>query len=155
MTDEPDVRTLKSRVQIQDLIASYMWSFDLHDSKMFRSIWHIDGVYDWGKAFGTFEGIHAICAFFENSMATLREAHHLSTDMLINIDGNRAEGIYHSYARGILTDGTHQEVVGRYRATWEMRDGHWGYTRIEVETFPPPGQDSSGPAVVGEGEAAQ
>ena len=133
MTDTPE--QLADKAAIRDLIYTYCRAVDRIDVPLGHSIWHDDGVADYGAAFyqGPGKGvIDAICA----SHAHLTSHSHQVTNILIALDGDKAGS--EAYVSGTMRanrDGKviHLEIWARYLDNWEKRGGRWGLvTRMVV-----------------------
>ena len=128
---------LVQKAAIEQVNANYCWGLDTRDTELFLSVFHEDGIWDFGDAFGTFSGKAAIRAGFEATLGMMAEMHHLTADTVLEIDGDNATGRSHAYGRAILADGRHHRLVAHYKDTYARRDGKWGYLHREITMFPP------------------
>ena len=144
---------MTDREAIADLIYRYCRAMDRIDPELGYSIWHEDGIADYGES--VFQGsgrafVDFVCA---QHRQTLRHSHQM-TNIIIELDGNRAAS--ESYVTATLRiahgDQTRQIMVwSRYIDTWSKRDGRWGIDkRIAIRDFDeirdvtPMGQDDRG-----------
>ena len=128
------IRDLADRDAIRTLVYTYCRAVDRIDVPLGHSIWHDDGIADYGASYYQGPGkqvIDTICAHH----AHLDSHSHQVTNILITLDGDRAGS--ESYVTGTmrrLTEGKtqHMEVHGRYLDRWERRDGRWGLVHRTV-----------------------
>lgn len=130
--------TWVDRQAITDLIYRYCRSVDRLDIELGHSIWHEDGIADYGTAVYQGPGrgvIDYICAMHRR---TLDHSHQV-TNILIELDGDRAgsEAYVTAVLRFISGDRLRQITVwGRYIDSWSRRDGRWGLDkRVSIRDF--------------------
>jgi ketosteroid isomerase-like protein len=133
---------LIQKAAIEQVNANYCWGLDTRDTELFLSVFHEDGIWDFGEAFGTFAGKDAIREGFAATLGMMAEMHHLTADTVLEIDGDGAEmtatGRSHAYGRSIFAGADqHHRLVARYQDTYARRDGKWGFLRRKIEMFPP------------------
>ncbi|HEY1973907.1 MAG TPA: nuclear transport factor 2 family protein [Pseudonocardia sp.] len=143
---EARIDLLVQKAQIEEVNANYCWGLDTRDTELFLSVFHEDGIWDFGAAFGTFAGKEAIRAGFAATLGMMAEMHHLTADIVLDIDGDNATGRSHAYGRAIFA-GTEQphRLVAHYNDTYARRDGRWGFLHRRITMYPPfprPGGDS-------------
>jgi hypothetical protein len=138
MTDAHTMQSLIDRQAITDLIHRYCRSVDRLDIPLGHSIWHEDGVADYGAAVyqGPGKGlIDYICAQHRN---TLHHSHQVS-NILIHLDGDRAGSeSYVSASLRVMSGKQIRQISawGRYIDSWSRREGHWGLDkRISIRDF--------------------
>jgi len=138
MTDAHTMQTLIDRQAITDLIHRYCRSVDRLDIPLGHSIWHENGVADYGAAVyqGPGKGlIDYICAQHRN---TLHHSHQVS-NILIHLDGDRAGSeSYVSASLRVLSGKQVRQISvwGRYIDSWSRREGRWGLDkRISIRDF--------------------
>lgn len=127
------VSQLMDKAAIRDLIHTYCRAVDRLDAPLGHSIWHEDGVADYGAFYqGDGRGvIDAICKSHES----LDSHSHQVSNVLIRLEGIRAWS--ESYVTGTMRR-THEGKViqigiwGRYLDAWEKRGGRWGLVKREV-----------------------
>jgi hypothetical protein len=138
MTDAETVRAVADRQQITDLIYRYCRSVDRLDIPLGHSVWHEDGIADYGETVYQGNGrgvIDHICAQHRH---TLYHSHQVS-NIIIELDGDRAGS--ESYVTASLRmrrgDQLKQMTVwGRYIDRWSKRNGRWGLDkRVSVRDF--------------------
>lgn len=120
------LQTLADRQAITDQIYRYCRSVDRLDVALGHSIWHEDGVADYGDIYqGSGRGvIDFIC---ESHLQLLHHSHQVS-NILIDLQGDRAGS--ESYATVNLRLGGQDKVQQitvwvRYIDAWSRRDGDW------------------------------
>lgn len=130
-----DVDRLVARADIQDLLWRYCRGIDRCDAELVRSVYH-PGATD---NHGIFDGdAHEFADMVVPMLAkSYRCTQHQLTNMLIDIDGDRAraETYFTAYHRehdapeGSSGEGAEPRMVvfgGRYLDELECRDGRWG-----------------------------
>lgn len=148
MTDA--VSQLMDKAAIRDLIHTYCRAVDRLDVELGHSIWHDDGVADYG-AFYQGPGRQVIDAICKNHESLDSHSHQV-TNILIRLENTRAWS--ESYVTGTMRR-THEGKViqigvwGRYLDAWEKQGGRWGlvkrevmYDHDEVREVTPAGQPS-------------
>ena len=138
MTDHQSLQSLLDRQEITAMIYRYCRAVDRLDIPLGHSIWHEDGVADYGA--GVYQGpgrgvIDHICA---QHRQTLHHSHQV-TNILIDLDGDRAGS--ESYVMASLRVASGQQlrqisVWGRYIDRWSRRAGRWGLDqRTSIRDF--------------------
>jgi hypothetical protein len=121
-----DIDTLMAQRAITDVLIRYCRAMDRIDAKLGYSIWHDDGIADYGPVFkGTGrEFIDWVCGFHR----TLVSHSHQIANVLIDVQGERAASETY-VAVGLLSakDGGHSLVTGRgrYLDRWSKRNARW------------------------------
>eukprot|EP00456_Euglypha_rotunda_P084752 TRINITY_DN85229_c0_g1_i1.p1 TRINITY_DN85229_c0_g1~~TRINITY_DN85229_c0_g1_i1.p1 ORF type:complete len:168 (-),score=47.57 TRINITY_DN85229_c0_g1_i1:17-520(-) len=138
MSDAELLRTISDRQQISELIHRYCRSVDRLDIPLGHSIWHADGVADYGEDVYRGDGrgvIDHICAQHRH---TLHHSHQV-TNILIDLDGDRAGSESYVIAALRVRRGDklmQMTVWGRYVDRWSKRDGNWGLDhRLSIRDF--------------------
>lgn len=137
MNDSELLRVLADRQAITDLIHRYCRSVDRLDIELGHSVWHADGVADYGTVYqGDGRGvIDFICAQHRH---TLHHTHQIG-NILIELDGDRAGSESYVTAALRVRRGSqllHMGVWGRYVDRWSRREGRWGLERrIAIRDF--------------------
>jgi hypothetical protein len=138
MTTAAVLQALADRQAITDLIYRYCRSVDRLDIALGHSIWHADGIADYGATVYQGDGrgvIDHICAQHRH---TLHHSHQVS-NILIDLDGDRAGS--ESYVTASLRVRRAEQlkqmtVWSRYVDRWSSRDGRWGLDkRIAIRDF--------------------
>jgi SnoaL-like domain len=136
--NDADIRTLADRQQITDLIYRYCRSVDRLDIPLGHSIWHEDGVADYGKDVyqGSGRGvIDHICAQHRH---TLHHSHQV-TNIVIEFDGDRAGSESYVMAALRIRSGEQLKQIsvwGRYVDQWSRRNNRWGLDkRVSIRDF--------------------
>lgn len=136
MTDT--LQALIDRQAITDLIYRYCRSVDRLDIPLGHSIWHEDGVADYGAAVYQGPGKGVIDHICAQHRKTLAHSHQVS-NILICLDGDRAGS--ESYVTASLRVMSGKQLLqisvwGRYIDRWSRRDGRWGLDkRVSLRDF--------------------
>lgn len=128
MDADATLRELADKDAIRDLIHRYCRAVDRIDVPLGHSIWHEDGLADYGEDYyrGPGKGvIDKICA----DHARMLSHSHQVANLLIVVDGDRAGS--EAYVSGTMRARRGEEILqiavwGRYCDRWEKRDGGWG-----------------------------
>jgi hypothetical protein len=110
---------------------------DRIDAELGYSIWHPDGVADYGEVFqGSGRGfIDFVC---EQHRRALRHSHQMS-NIIIELEGDVAGSESYVTATMRVADGEQQKqltVWSRYIDRWSRREGRWGIDkRIAIRDF--------------------
>jgi hypothetical protein len=138
MTNADELRDLTDRHAITDLIYRYCRAVDRLDVPLGHSLWHEDGIADYGETVyrGSGRGaIDHICAQHRN---TLHHSHQVS-NILIDLDGDRAGSESYAIAALRVRRGARllqMTVWTRYIDRWSRRAGRWGLEqRIAIRDF--------------------
>lgn len=133
--DEP--AAVSDRHAISDLIYRYCRSVDRLDVELGHSIWHDNGIADYGSIYqGPGKGvIDLICA---QHRQTLHHSHQV-TNVLIELANDRAASESYVTANLRIQQGPQLRQItvwGRYIDSWSRRDGRWGLDkRIAIRDF--------------------
>lgn len=116
---------LADRLAIQDVLCRYARGIDRCDATVLKGVWWADAQVDYGSGPGN---AHAWCDAVLAALRAMGRTQHFLGNMLIDVDGERAEA--ETYCRAyhdIAGDGGSQdvEVGGRYLDILERRDGEW------------------------------
>jgi hypothetical protein len=128
MDDAAAVRALADRQAITDLIYRYCRAMDRIDPELGYSIWHEDGVADYGEAIYQGSGRGFIDFVCESHRRMLAHSHQI-TNIIIDLDGDRAGSEAYVMAALRTKAGAQlrqMSVWGRYIDRWSRRDGRWG-----------------------------
>jgi SnoaL-like protein len=129
---------LAARQAITDLIYRYCRAMDRLDVALGSSIWHADGIADYGADFYQGNGrgvIEHICAQHRQA---LHHSHQVA-NILIDLDGDRAGS--EAYATATLRARRGEQLIqmtiwGRYVDRWSRRNGRWGLDhRLAIRDF--------------------
>jgi hypothetical protein len=136
MTDT--LQTLIDRQAITDLIYRYCRSVDRLDIPLGHSVWHEDGVADYGAAVYQGPGKGVIDHIIAQHRHTLAHSHQVS-NILIHLAGDRAGSeSYVSASLRVMSGKQLRQISvwGRYIDRWSRRDGHWGLDkRLAIRDF--------------------
>lgn len=136
--DEAVLQGLADRQLITDLLHRYCRAVDRLDVPLGRSVWHADGLADYGENFYQGPGRDVIDLICRQHSGLLQHSHQLA-NILIALDGDEASS--ESYVTATLRmrrDGRllQMSVWSRYVDRWARRGGRWGITkRIAIREF--------------------
>ena len=119
------VDDLLATEEIRALSATYMRGLDRLDRQVLRSVFHDDARTDYGFYQGGPDGFvdmayHALASHHSN--------HHLLGQILVTLDGERAQGeVYFQAYHRVVDNGRAEDlfIAGRYVDRYEKRDGVW------------------------------
>lgn len=120
---ENRIRAQEDRDTIRETIARMNWLSDAGDAAGHAALYTKDVVYDVG-AFGTYKGREEIRNFFEQVYASFRLREHRTSNLLIEVAGDRASSKCYWQAHLIFKD---RALIssGRYEDEWVRQDGAW------------------------------
>jgi SnoaL-like domain len=131
------IEQLGDRQAITDLIYRYCRSMDRIDRQLGYSIWHDDGLADYGQTYiGSGRGFVDVAC---NMHAAMSAHSHQITNIIIDLVGDKAGS--ESYVTAVLRylDGgqlVQATIRARYIDQWSHRNGRWGIDkRIYVRDF--------------------
>ncbi|MGO9934910.1 MAG: nuclear transport factor 2 family protein [Steroidobacteraceae bacterium] len=137
-TTADPLRDLQDRFAIIDLIHRYCRSVDRLDVPLGHSIWHEDGIADYGAAVYQGNGRGVIDFICAQHGKTLHHSHQVS-NILIDLDGDRAGSESYAIAALRIRRGERLQqmtVWSRYIDRWSRRNGRWGLDqRIAIRDF--------------------
>ena len=88
---ETRIDRLESQFELHRLVSEYCHGVDKRDLNRFLDIWHEDAVWEIGPPFGNFEGKDEVWRpLVEHIWPASRETHHWTTNLVVEIDGDRA-----------------------------------------------------------------
>lgn len=137
MNDFNSLQAVADRQAITDLIYRYCRAMDRIDHELGYSIWHEDGVADYGSHYqGSGRGfIDHVC----KQHAQLQCHSHQMSNIIIELNGDRASSeAYVTANLRIERNGQLKQmtVLSRYVDTWSRRNGRWGIDkRIAIRDF--------------------
>jgi hypothetical protein len=130
--------TLADRQAIAELIYRYCRSVDRLDVPLGHSIWHDDGVADYGASVYQGNGRGAIDFICAQHGKTLHHSHQVS-NILIDLDGDHAGSEAYVIATLRIRRGERLQqmmVWSRYVDSWSRREGRWGLDRrVAIRDF--------------------
>lgn len=133
-----ELEALAARQAITALIYRYCRSVDRLDVPLGHSIWHEDGIADYGADFYRGDGRGVIDHICAQHLHTLHHSHQVS-NILIDLDGDRAGS--EAYAIATLRARRGEQLIqmtiwGRYVDRWSCRSGRWGLDhRLAIRDF--------------------
>ena len=138
MAELERLQALVDRQQISELIYRYCRSVDRLDVPLGHSIWHEDGVADYGADVYRGDGRGVIDHICAQHRQLLHHSHQV-TNLLIDLDGDRAGSEAYVMACLRMRRGdklVQMAVWGRYVDRWSRRDGRWGLDhRLAIRDF--------------------
>jgi hypothetical protein len=138
MNDFETLRAVADRQQISDFIYRYCRSVDRLDIALGHSIWHEDGIADYGAEVYQGKGRGSIDHICTQHGHLLMHSHQMS-NIVIELDGDRAGS--ESYVTATLRIKRGEQlkqmmVWSRYVDQWTRRDGRWGLQhRLAIRDF--------------------
>ena len=131
-------RSLADRQAITELIYRYCRSVDRLDVPLGHSIWHEDGIADYGASIYQGNGRGAIDFICAQHAKTLHHSHQV-TNILIDLDGDRAGSESYVIAALRIRRGERLQQMMlwcRYIDSWSRRAGRWGLDRrVTIRDF--------------------
>lgn len=121
------IALLEDRVAIEWLIANYAHGFDGRDASIVRTLWHEDAALLLGAPFGEYVGIEAIMDFAEASWKTMLHTHHWMSNVVIDLEQDRARAIVALNAHSTHSVTGPLQVSGLYHDRFERRNGRWAF----------------------------
>ena len=138
MSMAESLQAVADRQAITDLIYRYCRSVDRLDIPLGHSIWHEDGIADYGKAVYQGDGRGVIDHICAQHLHTRHHSHQVS-NIIIDLDGDHAGSeSYVTASLRIVRDGQLKQmsVWGRYIDRWSRRNGRWGLDqRLSIRDF--------------------
>jgi hypothetical protein len=138
MSDAETLRAVADRQAITDLIYRYCRSMDRIDAELGYTVWHEDGLADYGE--GIFQGtgrgfVDWVCGTHRGMLV---HSHQIS-NILIELDGERAGSEAYVTATLRTMAGDQMKQIStwcRYIDQWSKRNGRWGIDkRVTVVDF--------------------
>ena len=135
---EASLEALADRQAITDLIYRYCRSVDRLDVALGHSIWHDDGIADYGADFYQGSGRGVIDRICAEHRRMLHHSHQVS-NILIALDGDRAGS--EAYVTASLRARRGEQLMqmtiwARYIDRWSRRSGRWGLDhRLTIRDF--------------------
>jgi hypothetical protein len=122
-------------IAINNLVNSYPHALDGHDAELFRTLWHPDGVWDFGDEYGVHRGVDDMLAFLSESWG-IQDGHHLVTNVVIDLrEDGTASGRSVAYAQVSRHDGvTLFPMIASYRDDYVRHEGRWVFKSRQVRT---------------------
>jgi SnoaL-like domain len=128
---ETDVRDLRDRQAISDLLTEYATCVDDHDWKGLAERVFTEDVACHYDGFGSFEGRDAVLAFLEESMTPIAASQHLLSNLRVDLAGDSARTRVSLWARLVapqpegelrITEGAvYRHALVRESAGWRIR----------------------------------
>lgn len=137
MPEYPELQMLIDRQQITEMLYRYCRSVDRLDRPLGYSIWHEDGIADYGDLYCG-DGPGVIDLICEQHLHALYHSHQIA-NILIDLDGDRAgsETYITANLRVKIDERVQQMTIwSRYVDQWSRREGRWGIDkRVAIIDF--------------------
>lgn len=125
---------IESRTAIGDLVSSYAHGIDKRDIDRFMSVWHEGAEYLLGEVFGDFRGLDEIRRACEEVLWNgVPDTWHITTNHLVELDGDRATGMADVDCAATDHNGRPILIGASYYDEYERRDGRWGIVRRRAD----------------------
>ena len=108
--------------------------YDNYDADAMASLFTEDGTWNAGRV-GNAEGREAIRELFAGFPKVVDRAQHIVANPLIEVDGDRAHGVWYLISAVIESDGTKSKWPGtaaRYHEDYIKQNGEWKFRRVHV-----------------------
>jgi uncharacterized protein (TIGR02246 family) len=116
--------TIDDRLAIAEVLALYCHAIDHGQYEEFRALFTPDCTLDLRQALDVFEGAAGVRKFTDMMQAANVTMRHLTTNIVIRGDGDRARA--HSYVLAITgPPGSARQMTGRYEDDLVKVDGRW------------------------------
>jgi hypothetical protein len=133
------IGAIESDQELHRLVSDYCHGCDRKDEARFMAIWWPDAEWLIGDPWGDFRGEQEIRETINRIWEGLPETHHLTTNLVTNIDGDRATG--QSDVWCTATDAADRPllIAATYDDDFERRDGEWRIAsrRVKIHFFTP------------------
>ena len=123
---------------IKQLKARYceICDHEAYDADAMASLFTEDGTWS-GAGVGTAEGREAIRELFAGFPKAIAGAQHIVANPLIEVDGDRARGVWYLIAAVTQNDGTTASnwpgAAARYHEEYVKQNGEWKFRRVRAE----------------------
>jgi uncharacterized protein (TIGR02246 family) len=119
---------LESEAALRRLAADYCQAFDDRGLDRFVALWHEDAT--WELLPGTvLTGHEGIRSAVEGAWGALPATRHLTTNHVVEVDGESGTGSAQVLAFIQAADGTWSQGVFTYTDVYERRNGRWAFAR--------------------------
>ncbi|HZZ48538.1 MAG TPA: nuclear transport factor 2 family protein [Pseudonocardia sp.] len=130
---EERVQVLEDREAIRELIAKYCRGVDGRNEDLFMSIWSDDASYRIGGPFGDHTGLEQIKGILHGLWSAFTEMHHWATNVVIEIDGDKARAWCNADVTGTDTKGRALMFAASYTDELRRIDGTWKFTVRDID----------------------
>jgi uncharacterized protein (TIGR02246 family) len=119
---------LESLAALTRLVHDYCHAFDGRELDRFLALWHDDAT--WEMLPGTvLEGHDGIRSATEGAWASLPATRHLTSNHVVDLDGDSATGSAQVLAFVQSPEGAWTQMVVTYTDVYQRRDGQWAFAR--------------------------
>lgn len=125
------------RVMIQDLLARYAWHVDHGDPADWAALFTEDGVFEIPTVKVKAEGREELAAFAADLQQAIPNVHHVQTNFVIDLDGDRARGKCELNEFMARSEAVYPNLQGWYEDDYVFRDGRWLIAHRRVFTAEP------------------
>lgn len=116
---------IESRQAIEKLVANTCHGVDKREENTFLSVWHDDAI--WVRPQGNFQGKAELGrALREFVWASWQSTQHWATNLVTEINGDAANGLFDMSMQGVAADGKSAFMSATYTDRYARRDGRWG-----------------------------
>lgn len=123
-----DTGLIADRVAIQDLVFNYAHALDSRNFALFENLWATDAAWLFPQVEGmAFYGRDAILQAFARPTNRTNSPHHLTSNLLVTIDGDRATGRCKA-----LSSGFENPHFVSYEDEYVRCDGGWKFRKRTV-----------------------
>jgi hypothetical protein len=135
---EETVSDLSDRAELVDLVYNYNLAIDRRDVELFRSLWAPGATWSFVGGAGTsVEGIDAILALCQIFWDTGESIHHGGTNVVVQVDGDRATGLANAIGRRVERDtGAVDGSIMAYDDSFVRIEGEWYFLSRVVHVSP-------------------
>lgn len=121
--DDDRIDRLESITAITRLVHEYCLAMDDRDVSRFASLWHPDAT--WESAGTSASGIQSILESIESGWQRIPQARHFSSNLVIDVDGDRASARSAVLIAVQFPDGGRSRYARDVTDVLERRDGEW------------------------------
>jgi SnoaL-like domain len=120
-------RYVVDRLAIQQLVFSYNHAIDEREEALFASLWAPDAGWHFPVetarlGLGHLDGIDAIMGAFRDGARSGRKTHHVTANLVVAIDGDRATG-----RSKAITSGRGRPSLAGYEDVYFRAEGGWKF----------------------------
>ncbi len=113
------------RVMITDLLARYVWAIDYGAAEDYADVFTPDGVFEAAGGAPRVVGRERIMEFAKDLYRTVPHLHHVTTSILIELDGDRATGKSQLNEFMSRPEAIYPNLHGWYEDEYVFTDGRW------------------------------
>jgi hypothetical protein len=131
---EQRITRLEELEAIKQLKARYCTICDDdHNPDLITSVFTESGIWE-GRGIGRAEGHAEIRALFQTFQKTIRYAQHMVMNPIIEIDGDRANGVWYFFGPFTMYEGNQAKwQAARYHEDYVKVEGEWKIAHLRVK----------------------